>query len=116
MTFRERLRAVLLEQGPLHCQELAEVFDLPSHIVRAKIGKLRATWPGEIRIAEWRREEWHGHLYPRACYGVGAEPDAPRPRPLTRSQYNRRYKGTVKHQVNSVWALATRVADRRRAG
>lgn len=115
MTFRGQLKSLLAEQGPMHCQELAEVLGLSARMVRAKIGKLRATFPGEIRIAEWRREEWQGHLYPRACYGVGSEPDARRIRPLSRSEYNRRYKSTVKQQVNSVWALASHVRDRRRA-
>jgi len=114
VTFREKLKAVLAEHGPLHCHEIGEEFGIDARLARAKIGKLRATWPGEIRIAEWRRDESGGHLYPRACYAVGGAPDARRPKPLSRSQYNRRHKHSVRQQVNSVWALATHAADRRR--
>jgi hypothetical protein len=115
VTFRTQLKALLEEHGPMHCHEIGEEFGIAPRMARAKIGKLRATWPGEIRIADWRRDEAGGHLYPRACYGVGGEPDVPRPRPLSRRQYNQRHKRSVKLQVNSVWQLGALVADRRRA-
>lgn len=114
MTYLERIKALLTEYGPLSADELALELGITPLLMQGKLGQLRHRHPGQIRIAAWRRDEVRGYLYPRAIYGVGSEPDAKRPKPLTNAQYNARYRRVAHRRVNSVWSLAIPVVERHR--
>jgi hypothetical protein len=114
-TFRGRVLALIDELGPLTHREIAEQMGLSAYAVRCRLGKMRATHPRDLRVCDYVREEIEGHLYPRARYARGPGPNAPRPPPLTNTEYNRRHRRNKAGRVNSVFGLAVPVEKRRQS-
>lgn len=122
-SLKGRILSVLAEHGPLTVQELWEeiftVRDVTINSIRAASSELRRD--NLIQVVGYRRDEDGGRLYPRALYGLPQETPLPAkqtrpPGPLTRTEYNRRYRGRAKASANSVFALATKWGDKRAPG
>ena len=87
-------------------RELAEAVRAEPEIIKGYIGSLRQRRPGVLYIHGYRRDEDGGRLYPRALWALGNLPDAKRPKPLPRKEYNRRGKAKMKTRVASVFHIA----------
>lgn len=105
MSIRQRIME-LLEEGPMTMRELAEAIGVEPDVVKGYIGSLRQRTPGVLYIHSYRRDEDGGRLYPRALWALGNSPDAKRPKPLPRSEYNRRGKAKMKTRVASIFHVA----------
>lgn len=93
------LRA-LEEAGPMSAQELHATY-LP-HLRRDQVSSALVrlnrepsgprSAPKRVFICRWERDKGVDgtRFYPRAIYAKGDEPDAPKPPPLTQTQYNQR--------------------------
>lgn len=99
--------------GPLSAREIAAEIGAPMHLVRAYCGAHKSL--GHCHIAAWRRDDDGGVLYPRALYAFGPGSDAPKPAPLSRTEYNRRHRQRKARAVASVFALGQCVDQRRAA-
>lgn len=95
---RKRILGLLSEDGSLSAREIANILKL-KHInsVKAVLKK------DDVHISMWRRDEDGGRLYPRPVYALGKGKDAKKPPKLTKADYNKRFRSTLR--VASVWDL-----------
>lgn len=107
----QKVTRLLEELGPMTAQDIARELGIRIETARGMCGK--AKHAGQIRIVTWRRDEDSGRLYPRAVYAAGSGKNAPKPKPLTRYDYNRRHRTRKRLAVASVWELAKPVDFRR---
>jgi len=109
-SIRSRILSLLKENGPLTAREIAAELKL-SYInqVTAALGDCP-----DFHIYSYRRDEDGGRLYPRALYAYGPGKNAPKPKPLTKVEYNKRNKAKMKRTVTSVWDLGIPSRDRRK--
>lgn len=101
----------LLADDDMTSRDVAEALGIKHNYVRVICSVLHTS--GRIHVSGYRREEVNGRLYPRAVYRLGAGVDAKRPKPLSDAEYNRRYRQRTRGMINSVFALAGNVSDRR---
>jgi hypothetical protein len=107
----QRVTLFLSEHGPMTAQDVARDMAVKIELARGMLGKAKHC--GQVRIVGYRRDEDSGRLYTRAVYAAGSGPDAKRIPPLTRNEYNRRYRSRKSRAVASVWMLAVPVEHRR---
>lgn len=109
-SIRSRVLNLLRENGPLSAREIAAELRLetPNRVTAALHGSK------EFHIHSYRRDEDGGRLYPRALYAYGPGRDTPKPKPLTRVEYNKRSKAKMKRTVTSVWDLGIPSRDRKK--
>lgn len=98
-------------EGPISVMEIWHRIGGSRSHIRAWVGEFKHQ--GRCRISSWRRDDDGGHLYLRALYTASRGPDAPRPPPLSSTEYNRRYRRRQKGVVASVFTMATPVSERR---
>lgn len=109
-SIRSRILSLLKDNGPLTAREIATELKLPYiNQVAAALGDCP-----NFHIYSYRRDEDGGRLYPRALYAYGPGKNAPKPKPLTRVEYNKRSKLKMKHTVTSVWELGIPSRERRK--
>lgn len=101
----------LLADDDMTSRDVAEALGINHNYVRVICSVLHTS--GRIHVTKFCREEVNGRLYPRAVYRLGAGVDAKRPKPLSDAEYNRRYRQRTRGMINSVFALAGKVNDRR---
>lgn len=115
-TIRGRYASIIVTlqmHGPMTVYELAEQLGESPHDISGALGAVRAKH-GCIHISGWQREVVNGRLYPRAVYAFGKRRDSPKIDPLPRTEYNRRYRESVKGRgVSSVFDLAKCAQDKR---
>lgn len=105
MSLRQQIIDLLTELGPLTQREIADQLGMDIDDVRGYIGSLRQRRPGVLYVHSYRRDADGGRLYPRALWAAGDQPDAPRIRRLSKSEYNRRGKLAMKRRIASVFHL-----------
>lgn len=77
-------------------REIAEFFPgVDYHRVASFIWHMRSTMTKHIHIQSYTMEG-HGRRYPRPVYALGHRRDAPKPKPITASQFGRRYRKRFK--------------------
>lgn len=109
-SIRSRILNLLKENGPLTAREIATELKLPYvNQVAAALGDCP-----NFHIYSYRRDEDGGRLYPRALYAYGPGKNAPKPKPLTRVEYNKRSKLKIKRTVTSVWDLGVPSRNRKK--
>ena len=109
-SIRSRILSLLKENGPLTAREIATELKLPYiNQVASALGDCP-----DFHISSYRRDEDGGRLYPRALYAYGPGRNAPKPKPLTKVEYNKRNKAKMKRTVTSVWDLGIPSRDRRK--
>jgi hypothetical protein len=108
-SIKSRILALIKENGPMSAREIAQELklDTPNRVPAALQGSK------EYHIYSYRRDEDGGRLYPRALYAYGPGRDAPKPKPLTKVDYNKRSKLKMKRTVTSVWDLGIPSRERR---
>lgn len=117
--------SAMSEHGPLSVQDLLEevstVRVVGINSIRAASSELRRD--SLIEVVGYRRDEDGGRLYPRALYGLAQPQETPLPAkqtrplgPLSRTEYNRRYRHRAKASANSVFALSVKWNDKRAPG
>lgn len=102
MTPRLQVLQVLQEFGPMTAADI-HAFHLPEMqdtLIRVCLANLKGAGGHKqvIRISAWVRDYGPDgqRFYLRAVYSVGTAPDAKRPKPLTNTEYNRRYRAKAK--------------------
>ena len=108
-SIRSRILRLLQENGPLSAREIATELRLEA------TNRVGAALQGSknFHIHSYRRDSDGGRLYPRALYAYGPGRNAPKPKPLTKVDYNKRSKAKMKHTVTSVWDLGIPVRERK---
>jgi hypothetical protein len=81
-----------LDQEAHSVNELAEKSGLHPQTVRKFVGLLSSKDRRLIRIAEWHKRGTYRIWVPYYEWNPDKLPDAPKPKPLTRSQITQRYK------------------------
>lgn len=109
-SIRSRILALIKDNGPMTAREIAQELKLdnPNRVSAALYGSKN------YHIYSYRRDEDGGRLYPRALYAYGPGRNAPKPKPLTKVDYNKRSKSKMKHTVTSVWDLGIPSRERRK--
>lgn len=109
-SIRSRVLSLIKENGPMSAREIAQELklDTPNRVPAALHGSK------DYHIYSYRRDDDGGRLYPRALYAYGPGRNAPKPKPLTRVDYNKRSKAKMKHTVTSVWDLGIPSRERRK--
>lgn len=108
----------LSDIGPLMAVDIVDyIQDIVPSVTRSHVATaivtLRYRKSGKmVYVKKWLRceEGTSRRLYPRPVYALGDKPDAPKPRPLSDSEYQRRYKakrarGAYSRTPNSVFDL-----------
>lgn len=104
--------AAVKEHGPISSHELSQMLGMPLNAVSGCITRRRDLH--QIRIAGWSRDEGSSCTRLQALYGPGTEPDEKKPKPMSRTQINKRYRERQrKASINSVFALGIPVNARR---
>lgn len=106
MSVRQKILDLLTTYGPMTQREIAYELKLDMEYVRGYIGAIRQKKPRVLYVHSYRRDEDGGRLYPRALWAVGDKPDAKRLPRLSKTQYNKRGKAKMKHQVASIFHTA----------
>lgn len=102
---------VIADNGPLSSVELAEHLSVSRSYARACVSYCKKR--KKIYVLKYVREEVDGHLYPRAVYALGNEPDAKKMRRLSQKQCRDRHRAKKRVRVASVFDLAAPVDTRR---
>ncbi len=112
---KTRVLTLIEDLGPMTAREIAEHMRITPSYARACVSYCRNTL-NKLYVTKYLREEVAGHLYPRAVYALkvtGEEPDAKRPKPLTKRDYNNRVRAKKRGRVSTVFELAVPVDKRR---
>jgi len=105
-SYADQILILLRDHGPMTATELADAVGTKPKNIRAILVTRRKTPDGaRWHISEYRREEVHGRLYPRAVYKFGKGRNAKKPPPLTQTEYNKRYRSRKRSCVTSVFDL-----------
>lgn len=107
----KRVLAAIREWGPLSAEEAAE----EAGVDRMHAGKALSyfnTVKKQVHIHAWRRNKDKLHCKPYAVYAYGEGENAPKPRALGKTEYNRRYTSR-RRVVASVFDLGRSLETRR---
>jgi hypothetical protein len=105
------------EYGPMTSVQLSEELGVSRSYARACVAYCKRK--KLIYVLRYEREAVDGHLYPRAVYQLGNQPDARRLPRLSKRAYDQRHRDKKQARVASVFALgipvdAKRVTTRKR--
>ena len=106
-----RVLDIIKEVGPVTSREVAEQTGWSHSFARAAVSYCNKE--KLIHICEWRRDEDGGRLYPRPVYNIGNRKNAQRIKPLTATEYRKRYKQAKKNMVPDIFSAAVPVDERR---
>lgn len=105
------VRAALHELHEACAQEIAALTGVQVSAVRTALSRL--CHAREIFVCAWRHDDIGGRMYIRAVYRHGQGKTPPRPRPLTRTEHNRRYRArTAVVAAASVFTLSIPIGRR----
>lgn len=114
MTMVRTILDLLRDHGPMTWREIAE--EIGNGEIKYLGGVMQRYRGKLVHICGYRRDNDGGRMYPRAIYKYGPGVDAKRPPPLTRAEYNKRFRSKIKQKYASVWQLAVPARNRAKKG
>lgn len=113
MPAKTHVLKLLADLGPLTSIEIAEHTGWSRSYARAAVAYCKSLVPRPIYVSTYLRTEEFGRYYPRAVYALGDAEDAPKPAPLTATEYNARYRFNKQTRITDVFLLGVPIDKRR---
>lgn len=107
--FRDKVRAALLEHGPMTKEEVADLLQLPRNVVAAAIKSARYRYPEQIFRAVGYKRPSDGHGSDVTVYAAEAGSDKPR----NHDKRKRRLKAQAKYREKNRASINARHRARR---